>query len=120
MDANSTVIAVFALFVGFGLPVFIVAIVLHYLMRKARLTHDTILKLAEKGVPIPTELIVPPQRLRVRSDFKTGIVLLAAGAGLSLLFLEINGPISLGAIPALMGLGYIVAWKVEKSPQSVS
>ena len=120
MGVNESVIAVVALLVTFGMPIFIVAIVLWYGMRKARLTHDTVLKLAEKGVPIPPELIAPPQKQRVKSDLKVGIVLLAAGAGLSLFFFEIHGPISLGAIPALMGIGYIVAWKIEKSPQSGS
>jgi hypothetical protein len=121
MDANAAVIAVVALVFSFGMPVFIVAIVLWSSVRKARMTHDTMLKLAEKGVPIPVELIAAPQKQkRASSDFKVGVVLLAAGAGISVFFLEIHGPISLGAIPAFMGLGYIIAWKVEKSPQSVS
>ena len=120
MDANVSVIAVVALLVTFGLPIFIVAIVLWYSMRKARLTHDTMLKLAEKGVPIPPELLGSPPQQRVKSDLKVGIVLLAAGAGISLFFFEVNGPMSLGAIPALMGIGYIVAWKIEKLPQSGS
>jgi Domain of unknown function (DUF6249) len=119
MDTNSAVIAAIALIFSFGTPIFIVTIVLWFSARKTRQTHDTMLKLAEKGVPIPTELIATPQK-RASSDFKVGIVLLAAGAGICAFLLEIHGPVSLGAIPALMGLGYMIAWKVEKSPQSVS
>jgi hypothetical protein len=123
MDSNVVVVVVVALLVTFGLPIFIVAIVSWSRLRRTRLTHDTMLKLAEKGVPIPPELIAPPSVAplkRVASDLKVGMVLLAAGVGIGLFFAEINGPVSLGAIPALMGIGYIVAWKVEKSPRSGS
>jgi hypothetical protein len=114
----AAVIAVVALIVTFGSPIIIVASVLLYRMRKTRLTHDTILKLAEKGVPIPPELIAAPQRDTPKSDLKTGIILLSAGAGLMLFFFEVGAPSSLAAIPALMGIGYLVAWKIEKSQQS--
>jgi len=109
------VIAVVALIVTFGSPIIIVASVLLYRMRKTRLVHDTILKLAEKGVPIPPELIAAPQQDTPKSDLKTGIILLSAGAGLMLFFFEVGAPASLAAIPVLMGIGYLVAWKIEKS-----
>jgi hypothetical protein len=112
------VIAIVALVVTFGSPIIIVASVLLYRMRKTRLVHDTILKLAEKGVPIPPELIAAPQRDIPKSDLKTGIILLSAGAGLMLFFYEVGAPSSLAAIPTLMGIGYLVAWKIEKSKQS--
>jgi hypothetical protein len=112
------VIAVVALIVTFGSPIIIVASVLLYRMRKTRLVHDTILKLAEKGVPIPPELIAAPQQDTPKSDLKTGIILLSAGTGLMLFFYEVGAPSSLAAIPLLMGIGYLVAWKIEKSQQA--
>lgn len=123
MDINVAVVVVVALMAAFGMPMIVVALVLHYKTRKDRLVHETILSLAEKGVPIPPELIVtpqaPPVRVRVRSDLKTGILVLAAGAGISLYFFESNTQaVSLGFIPMLIGLGYIVAWKIEKPPKS--
>jgi hypothetical protein len=118
MGINEAVVAVVGILVGFGMPITVVAMVLYYFLRKARLKHQTILSLAEKGMPVPPELIVAPQAAkRASSDLKVGIVLFAAGAGISLFFLEVHGPISLGAIPGLMGIGYMVAWKLEKQPQ---
>jgi hypothetical protein len=114
MDVNSSIIAVVALLASFGMPILITAIVLWHIMRKTRLNHDTVLKLADKGVPIPPGLIPQEQPRQPSSDFRTGAVLLGAGAGLSLLLWEIHAPISVGAIPALMGLGYIVTWMIEK------
>jgi hypothetical protein len=124
MDINVAVVAVVALMVTFGMPIVIVALISWYKMRKQRLIHATVLALAEKGVPIPPELIVPPQKLaqiRVNSDLKIGILLLAAGAGVSLFLLELDAKaLSLGAIPMLIGIGYIVAWKIEKPKASGS
>jgi hypothetical protein len=116
MDINVTIVVVVALMVTFGMPIIMVAIVSMYKMRKNRLTHGTILALAEKGMSVPPELLVPPQRpLPTKSDLKTGILLLSAGLGISLFFFEINvSGVSLGAIPILMGLGYIIVWKIEK------
>lgn len=119
MDMYVMIVAVVGLVVTFGMPIIVVAIISTYKMRKNRLVHGTVLSLAEKGVPIPPELIVPPQA-QVQSDLKIGVVMLAAGAGISLFFFEVHGPVSFGAVPALMGLGYIIAWKLEKSPQSGS
>jgi Domain of unknown function (DUF6249) len=124
MDMYVMIVAVVALIVTFGMPILIVAIISVYKMRKQRLIHTTILSLAEKGVAIPPELIVPPQRVKwhtANSDLKTGILLLSAGAGICLFFYETQThALSLGAIPILMGIGYIVAWKIEKPTQSGS
>jgi hypothetical protein len=112
MDVNSSIIAVVALLASFGMPIIITAIVLWHIMRKSRLNHDTMLKLADKGVPIPPGLMGAPRPHDTVADFRVGAVLMGAGIGLSLLLWEVQGPASVGAIPALMGLGYIIAWKV--------
>jgi hypothetical protein len=120
MDVNSSIIAVVALLASFGMPIIITAIVLWHITRKTRLAHDTLLKLADKGAPIPPGLLPEPQPRSPASDFRTGVVLLGAGIGLALLLWEIHAPMGVGAIPALMGIGYIIAWKVEKKEQSRS
>lgn len=113
MSASQAVVAVFALLVLFILPVAIVMAVLEFSWRKTRLAHETMLKLAEQGMAIPPELIAPPTKSPA-SDLKVGIVLVAAGIGIGLFFLEINGPKSIGGIPMLIGVGYIIAWIVER------
>ena len=114
MQLNEMIVAVVALVFSLGMPIIVVGFILLYRMRKTRLIHDTVLKLADKGVPIPPELIAPVQSEPAKSDLKTGIILLSAGAGLMLFFYETHGPWSLAAIPVLMGVGYLVVWKIEK------
>jgi uncharacterized membrane protein len=85
---------------------------------KSRMQHRTIRMLVEKGQPVPPELLAPPTpAVRQRSDMRRGIVLFMVGVGL-LIFLGAvndweNGAWAIGLIPALIGLGYLMVWKLE-------
>jgi len=111
METTETLVAITSLLVAFGLPLLMVAIVLLYKHRKMRITHETIVRLAEKGIPVPPELLEPP-RSRT-SGLRGGLVLIALGAGLSIFFLEQRGAWSIGLIPGLMGVALLIAWAIE-------
>jgi uncharacterized membrane protein len=111
METPETLVAITSLLVAFGLPLLMVAIVLLYKHRKMRMTHETIVKLAEKGIPVPPELL-EPRRTR-SSGLRGGLVLIALGAGLSIFFLQQHGAWSIGLIPGLMGVALLVAWAIE-------
>jgi hypothetical protein len=114
MDIAVYLIAIVGMLVSFGLPVVLVAIILYYKHRRQRMTHDTIVRLAEKGLPIPPELLEPPEPKR-HSDagLRGGLVLLALGIALALFLSEVHGPWSIGFIPGLMGVALLIAWKIE-------
>src|SRR5438876_5955047 len=120
METPVTAVAITSLLVTFGLPLLIVAIVLFYKHRKLRITHDTIVRLAEKGIPVPPELLEPPRQRS--SGLRGGLVLIALGAGLSIFFLqnERGGPWSIGLIPGLMGVALLIAWAIESRAQDKS
>jgi hypothetical protein len=111
MHENETLVAIVGTLVVFGLPLLLVTIVLLYKHRRMRITHETIVRLAERGIPVPPELLDPP-RPRT-SGLRGGLVLIALGAGLSIFFLERGGPWSIGLIPGLMGVALLVAWAIE-------
>ena len=111
METTETFVAITGMLVSFGLPLLLVAVVLFYKHRKLRITHETIVRLAEKGVPVPPELFEPP-RTRA-SGLRGGLVLIALGIGLSIYFLERGGAWSIGLIPGLMGAALLVAWGIE-------
>jgi hypothetical protein len=102
----------------FGAPVLIVAVIMYFGFSKSRMQHRTIRMLVEKGQPVPPELLAPPTpAVRQRSDMRRGIVLFMVGVGL-LIFLGAvndweNGAWAIGLIPALIGLGYLMVWKLE-------
>ena len=102
----------------FGAPVLIVAVILYFGFSKSRMQHRTIRMLAEKGQPIPPALLAPPApAIRQRSDMRRGVVLTMVGIGAIIFFGAVNdwegGAWSLGLIPFLIGVGYLLVWKLE-------
>jgi len=102
----------------FGAPVLIVAFIMYFGFSKSRMQHRTIRMLAEKGQPIPPALLAPPApAVRQRSDLRRGVVLCMVGLGLMLFFGAVNswegGAWAIGVIPFVIGLGYLLVWKLE-------
>ena len=102
----------------FGAPVLIVAFIMYFGFSKSRMQHRTIRMLAEKGQPIPAELLAPPTpQVRQRSDMRRGIVLVMVGIALMICFGAWNdwegGAWAIGVIPFVIGLGYLLVWKLE-------
>jgi hypothetical protein len=111
MHTTEALVAIMGMAVSFGLPLLLVAIILYYKHRKLRLTHETIARLAEKGLPVPPELLDPPRS--GQAGLRGGLVLVALGVGLAIFFMEVGAPWSIGLIPGLMGVAMLVAWAIE-------
>ena len=114
METSVAVVAILGMLVSFGLPLALVAMVLAYKHRKLRMSHETIARLAEKGLPVPPELIEPPAR-RTSAALRGGLVLVALGIALSIFFAGWGPGWSIGLIPGLMGVALLVAWKIENT-----
>jgi len=102
----------------FGAPVLIVAVIMYFGFSRNRMMHRTIRMMAEKGQPIPPALLSPPTpAIRQRSDMRRGVVLCMVGLGLMLFFGAVNewegGSWAIGVIPFVIGLGYLLVWKLE-------
>jgi len=122
-------------------PLVIVALLVWYKIRKARMQNETMLKLAERGVvppaeamaalaqPLPPGAQVPPsavplydqaRQLRKRaawSDLRKGVVVGAIGLGLTMFsMLDDGSPNSVGLVCLFVGLGYCLLWYFEDRP----
>ena len=101
----------------FGLPVAIVGLIMYFSFSKSRAMHKTVRMMVEKGQPVPEALLNPPPVVRQRSDLRRGVTLLMIGAGLMVFFGAVNdwegGVWSLGIIPFLIGLGYLLVWRLD-------
>ncbi|HZR77861.1 MAG TPA: DUF6249 domain-containing protein [Chthoniobacterales bacterium] len=116
-------IVAITMFTIFGAPVLIVALIMYFGFSKNRAMHRTVRMLAEKGQPIPAALLAPPTpAVRQRSDMRRGIVLVMVGFGLMICFGAWNdwegGAWAIGVIPFVIGLGYLLVWKLERSPKN--
>jgi len=100
----------------FGAPVLIVGVIMLINYFKARSLHRTVQTMVEKGQPVPTALLAPPVVPRPRSDLRRGIILVMVGLGIAVFLLATDwggSSWSLGAIPFLIGVGYLLVWKLE-------
>ncbi|HEY4270839.1 MAG TPA: DUF6249 domain-containing protein [Candidatus Udaeobacter sp.] len=102
----------------FGAPVLIVMVIGIFALIGNRMRQRTIRMMVEKGQPVPAELLAPEvRRVRRRSDVRRGVVWTMLGLGLMIWLAAINdwegGVWSFGLIPFLIGLGYLIIWKLE-------
>jgi hypothetical protein len=102
----------------FGAPVLIVMMIGMFAFFMSRMRQRTIRMMVEKGQPVPAELLVPTKRaVRQRSDVRRGVIWTMIGLGAMIFFGAVNdwegGIWSLGLIPFLIGLGYLLVWKLE-------
>jgi Domain of unknown function (DUF6249) len=102
----------------FGAPVLIVMMIGLFALLISRMRQRTIRTMVEKGQPIPAELLAPATgTVRRRSDLRRGVVWAMIGLGAMVFFGAVNdwenGVWSLGLIPFLIGLGYLIVWKLE-------
>ena len=101
----------------FGAPVLVVAAIMFFSYLKSRSLHRTVRSMVEKGQEVPAALFAPPPIVRQRSDLRRGIVLVMVGIGLMICFGAWSdrgsGAWALGVIPFVIGLGYLLVWKLE-------
>ena len=108
----------------FGTPIVIVGLILYFSFSRSRALHKTVRMMVEKGQPVPEALLNPPPVVRQRSDLRRGIILLSVGAGLMVLLGALNewegGAWSIGFIPFIIGLGYLLVWRLDVHKEEAS
>ena len=109
-------IAIMSVLMVFLTPIIIVIAVLIHRSRRTQRIHQTVVALAEKGLPIPPELFVDRRSADQTSPLHKGVVLIAVGLGLIFFFLSMSdhhAPWGVGVIPLLIGFGYLIVWWLE-------
>ena len=109
---------IFIPFIVMTAPILIVLILLHYRQQRIQARYQTMLQLADKGVELPSELLVEPNL--VYCERRRALVLIGGGLGLMAMFLTLpvqldNGHSigslwGLGLFPLMIGLGYLASW----------
>ena len=103
-------------------PVLIVLMVMRYRYQQTQARYHTLLQLADKGVELPTQLLVEPQI--AYSERRRALVLISGGIGLMLTLLALPGQLDnghsirelwgLGLLPLMTGLGYLASWWLNR------
>ncbi len=138
LDAITGAMVVAIVCVVFLSPVIAIALILGYRMRKARMLNETMLKLAEKGIVPPAEVIEAAggmrsmaasgsaasplyeqaKEIRARtawSDLRKGVVMGAIGAAVTIYStMDDRSPNIIGLVLLFVGAGYVVLWWFEQ------
>lgn len=110
-DTLKLLIPLTGIVLGTMVPVLIVWLILRARGERNRLVYETAIKLADKGQPVPPALF---QNLnQPASDLRRGLVLVLFGVALSIALYEVGTFWTFGLIPAFMGIGYLIVWRVE-------
>ncbi len=121
---NVIPIVFFSLLAVFGTPVAIVAVIMILSWAKARSLHRTVREMVAKGQPVPPELLASRAGAPLRPwyDLRRGIILLAVGVGVMFFFLAVAGwdagVWAFGLIPAIIGTGYILTWRLAQKHEN--
>lgn len=112
---NMVLIPVVAIVCGLGLPALIVYLVLRAQKHRLTLLHETVQKLADRGLPVPQELLDPPRRAMQGSPQFRAITLLGVAAGLAVMFylLDLVPLMGIGALLACIGIAQLIALRLE-------
>lgn len=115
VESMTGLIAIVSVILAFATPVIIVIAILVHKARRTQRIHQTVVALAEKGLPVPPDLFVdrpPPDQT---STLHKGVILIAVGLGLIFFFLTMpnHRPWGVGMIPLLIGVGYLMVWWLE-------
>lgn len=126
-DLLHSVVPIVAIVTPFGCIVAVAGLIFKARRRRIELLHETLRAMIEKGVPIPPELIAPPKAQlapgqspfdvfpsRKKSDFRSGLMMLAFGFGLLIFFVSIDMKIwPVGFIFMLLGGALLLVHKLE-------
>lgn len=107
-------------------PIAIVAVVLYFRQRQRQALYETVKHFADRGMPVPRELLDPPQ-VAGASAMGTprfrAITLIGVGVGLGVMFwgLDLRFLIGIGGLLVCIGLAQLFALKLdardEKKPR---
>ncbi len=102
----------------FSAAVLIIFILTRHREKRARLLHETIRKLSENGQPIPSELFQETSKKKLewspQASLRNGVLLIATGVGITLMFLSLGVPWGIGMVPLFAGVGFLLIWILEK------
>ncbi len=98
-----------------------IAVTLYFRTMRERERHETLRRMVEKGMEIPSALLVPTQQ--PASDLRRGLVLLGAGLGTLVMLAmaqdhDLHGIWGVGLIPTLIGVAYLVTWRIRLKERS--
>ncbi|HET9975828.1 MAG TPA: DUF6249 domain-containing protein [Burkholderiaceae bacterium] len=104
--------------VAIVMPIAIVAVVLYFKQRQRQALYETVKHFADRGMPVPRELLDPPQpqgASALGTPRFRAITLIGVGVGLALMFwtLDLRFLIGIGGLLVCIGVAQLFALKLD-------
>lgn len=100
---------------GIALPVVVVFIVLQFRERARLQLYDTVRHYADRGMPVPRELLDPPRRSPINTHRYGAFTLIGLGVGLAVMFwsLDLRELTGIGALLVCVGVAQLIALAID-------
>lgn len=102
---------------GIALPLLILWVVLHYRERQRSKLYDTVKYFADRGMPVPRELLDPPQDQRptLGTPRFRAFTTIGTGLGVALMFaiMDMRFLIGIGGLLVFIGLAQLIALHLD-------
>jgi Domain of unknown function (DUF6249) len=107
---------------GIALPVAVIWLVLHFRERQRQQLYETVKHYADRGMPVPRELLDPPRPPQRPGNAPRFIAftLIGAGIGIGLMFwtLELPSLIGIGGLVVCIGVAQLIALGLDRRDQA--
>jgi Domain of unknown function (DUF6249) len=100
---------------GIALPIVVIFIVLHFRERQRKQLYDTVKHYADRGMPVPRELLEPPRRSPLTTPRYGAFTLIGLGVGLALMFwsLDLAPQMGIGGLLVCVGVAQLIALALD-------
>jgi Domain of unknown function (DUF6249) len=103
---------------GIALPLIVIWLVLHFRERQRQQLYETVKHYADRGMPVPRELLDPPRPSQRPGNAPRFIAftLIGVGIGIGLMFwsLELPNLLGIGALVVCIGVAQLVALGLDR------
>jgi Domain of unknown function (DUF6249) len=100
---------------GIAFPLAVLVVVLQFRERQRKQLYDTVKHYADRGMPVPRELLDPPRRSSLNTPRYGAFTLIGLGLGLALMFwaLELSSLAGIGGLLVCVGAAQLIALALD-------
>jgi hypothetical protein len=100
---------------GIVFPIIVLYVVLQSRERQRQQLYDTVKHYADRGMPVPRELLDPPQRAQLNTPRYGAFTAIGLGVGLALMFLtmDLESLVGIGGLLVCIGVAQLIALRLD-------
>jgi hypothetical protein len=101
---------------GMAFPIIVIALVLWFRERHRQQLYETVRHYADRGMPVPRELIEPPRRWALATPRYGAFTIIGLGVGLALMFwsMGLASLIGIGGLLVCVGVAQLIALALDQ------